>query len=133
MYYIKHAHLSTGMRPIKGPAGATRRSAARTFASASPRPDIVEVLRSRGLLDAVTSEDGLRKMALDKPLRAYCGFDPTADSLHLGNLLGVIVLAHFQRCGHTPGELHSHPKRSCNPYANLAFSCAFWQTKRTYA
>ena len=35
----------------------------------------------------------------------YCGFDPTADSLHLGNLLGIIVLAWFQRCGHTPVAL----------------------------
>lgn len=35
----------------------------------------------------------------------YCGFDPTADSLHLGNLLGVLVLAWFQRCGHIPVAL----------------------------
>ena len=30
----------------------------------------------------------------------YCGFDPTADSLHIGNLLGIIVLKWFQKCGH---------------------------------
>ncbi|KAK9025555.1 hypothetical protein V6N11_038419 [Hibiscus sabdariffa] len=34
------------------------------------------------------------------PLKVYCGFDPTAESLHLGNLLGLIVLSWFQRCGH---------------------------------
>lgn len=41
-------------------------------------------------------------MALSQPLKVYCGFDPTADSLHLGNLLGIIVLSWFQRCGHSP-------------------------------
>lgn len=35
----------------------------------------------------------------------YCGFDPTAESLHLGNLLGIIVLTWFRRCGHTPVAL----------------------------
>ena len=35
-------------------------------------------------------------------LTVYCGFDPTAESLHLGNLLGIIVLTWFQRCGHRP-------------------------------
>ena len=35
----------------------------------------------------------------------YCGFDPTAESLHLGNLLGIIVLTWFQRCGHRPVAL----------------------------
>jgi tyrosyl-tRNA synthetase len=71
---------------------------------------VVDVLRERGLLDAVTNEAGLRAAASlgtpsAAPLRAYCGFDPTAPSLHLGNLLGIIVLAWFQRCGHTPVAL----------------------------
>jgi tyrosyl-tRNA synthetase len=35
----------------------------------------------------------------------YCGFDPTAESLHLGNLLGIIVLSWFQRFGHVPVAL----------------------------
>ena len=49
-------------------------------------------------------EEELRK-ATESPLSVYCGFDPTADSLHLGNLLGIVVLAWFQRCGHTPVAL----------------------------
>jgi len=61
---------------------------------------VVDVLQSRGLLDAVTS-DALYERA-KKPLKVYCGFDPSSDSLHLGNLLAIIGLAHFQRCGHTP-------------------------------
>lgn len=39
---------------------------------------------------------------LQKPLKVYCGFDPTADSLHLGNLLGIVILTWFQRKGHHP-------------------------------
>lgn len=50
----------------------------------------------------VTSEAGLKKAAEERVLRVYCGFDPTADSLHLGNLLGIIVLEWFSRCGHAP-------------------------------
>ena len=63
---------------------------------------VVDVLRERGLLDACTNEAELRQAAADGSLTAYCGFDPTADSLHLGNMLGIVVLAWFQRCGHTP-------------------------------
>jgi len=68
---------------------------------------VVDVLRERGLLDGVTNEAGLRAACAPgaSRQRAYCGFDPTADSLHAGNLLGVVVLAWFQRCGHTPVAL----------------------------
>ena len=38
----------------------------------------------------------------EKPRKAYVGFDPTADSLHLGNLLGIVALEWMRRCGHTP-------------------------------
>jgi tyrosyl-tRNA synthetase len=62
--------------------------------------NVIDVLKARGLLDSITSED-LRAIA-DKPLKAYVGFDPTADSLHLGNLLGIVVLRWFQKFGHTP-------------------------------
>jgi hypothetical protein len=64
----------------------------------------VQVLRERGLVQEVTSEE-LEKLAAGTSLPVYCGFDPTADSLHLGNLLGIIVLSWFQRCGHTPVAL----------------------------
>jgi len=62
--------------------------------------NVIDLLRARGLLDAVTSED-LRDLC-QKPMKVYIGFDPTADSLHLGNLVGMIVLRWFQKCGHTP-------------------------------
>ncbi len=71
---------------------------------APPLRDVVEVLRSRGLLQDVTSPE-LGAASTQEQLLAYCGFDPTAESLHLGNLLGIIVLAWFQRCGHVPVAL----------------------------
>ena len=46
--------------------------------------------------------DGLEQLATQRSLSLYCGFDPTADSLHLGHLLGILVLKWFQRYGHRP-------------------------------
>lgn len=66
--------------------------------------NIIQVLRERGLVQEVTSDD-LEASAASTSLSVYCGFDPTADSLHLGNLLGIIVLSWFQKCGHTPVAL----------------------------
>ncbi len=63
-------------------------------------PDILSCLQERGLVDAVTSDD--LKSVLEKPIKVYTGFDPTADSLHLGNLVGIVMLRWFQKFGHTP-------------------------------
>lgn len=70
-------------------------------------PDFLSELRWRGLLQQVTHEDALAKHLTSDALtaggrRAYVGFDPTADSLTIGNLVGIIQLARFQKCGHTP-------------------------------
>jgi tyrosyl-tRNA synthetase len=62
--------------------------------------NLIETLTERGFIDAVTSED--LKERSNSPLKVYCGFDPTADSLHLGNMVGIMGLAWFQRFGHTP-------------------------------
>lgn len=62
--------------------------------------NIIDILRERGFIDAITSED-LRDLA-EKPFKVYCGFDPTSDSLHVGNLVPMIGLAWFQRLGHIP-------------------------------
>lgn len=59
-------------------------------------------LSNRGLLDACTNEKLLEE---GRSLRVYCGFDPTADSLHIGNLLGIVVLSWFQTYGHKPVAL----------------------------
>lgn len=63
-------------------------------------PNVIDVLKERGFIDAMTSEE-LRQLA-EKPLKVYCGFDPTSDSLHLGNMVAMMGLAWFQRFGHTP-------------------------------
>ncbi|XP_050141172.1 tyrosine--tRNA ligase, chloroplastic/mitochondrial-like [Malus sylvestris] len=70
--------------------------------SLSGRPNVVEILEERGLLESITSGH-LRQSCSDPNLphlKVYCGFDPTAESLHLGNLIGIVVLSWFQRCGH---------------------------------
>ena len=61
---------------------------------------VVDCLKERGLIEAITN-DALAELC-KKPLKAYVGFDPTADSLHLGNFVGIMVLAWLQRYGHTP-------------------------------
>jgi tyrosyl-tRNA synthetase len=62
--------------------------------------DVIECLQKRGFIDALTSEE--IRIVFKNPQKVYVGFDPTADSLHLGNLMGIIALAWFQKYGHTP-------------------------------
>src|SRR5579885_1694239 len=61
----------------------------------------LEELRWRGFLEATTSDD-LDTYLAEGRRTLYVGFDPTADSLHLGNLIPVMALAHAQRHGHKP-------------------------------
>ncbi|KAI5061600.1 hypothetical protein GOP47_0024105 [Adiantum capillus-veneris] len=69
--------------------------------------NVIDVLEERGLIESLTHEDIKAACArpFSTPVKVYCGFDPTAESLHLGNLLGLIVLSWFQRCGHVPFAL----------------------------
>lgn len=62
---------------------------------------ILAELNDRGLI-AQYSGDQLLENHLDQPRTLYCGFDPTADSLHLGNLVPLLVLTRFQQAGHKP-------------------------------
>ena len=62
---------------------------------------LIEQLRSRGLVAQVSGDEQLEGH-LDKPQAVYCGFDPTADSLHLGHLVPLLALKRFQQAGHTP-------------------------------
>ncbi|CAK9877033.1 unnamed protein product [Sphagnum jensenii] len=66
--------------------------------------NVVDILQERGLIESITDEE-LRSVCTKQRLKVYCGFDPTAESLHLGNLLAIIVLSWFQRCGHIPVAL----------------------------
>jgi tyrosyl-tRNA synthetase len=60
--------------------------------------NVVDVLRSRGLFEDMTSEELPR--FCEKPAVVYAGFDPTSESLQVGNFVTIMALAHFQRCGH---------------------------------
>ena len=61
--------------------------------------NVFDELTWRGLVAQTTDPDALRE-ALATPITVYCGFDPTAPSLHFGNLVQLIVLRHLQRAGH---------------------------------
>ena len=62
--------------------------------------DILDELQWRGLVAQTTDEAALREALDGGPITVYCGFDPTAPSLHMGNLVQLIVLRHLQRAGH---------------------------------
>jgi tyrosyl-tRNA synthetase len=63
---------------------------------------ILDELSWRGLIAQSTDLDALRKDLDAGPLTLYCGFDPTAPSLHAGNLVPLLMLTRFQRAGHRP-------------------------------
>ena len=61
-----------------------------------------DTLDERGLIENVTDEAAVRKLLANPPVTFYVGFDPTADSLHVGHLLPIMAMAHLQRAGHRP-------------------------------
>lgn len=64
--------------------------------------DILEDLETRGLVQQITDREGLKKHLEENQVTLYCGFDPTADSLHIGHLLPITMLKRFQKAGHKP-------------------------------
>ncbi|CAL4319399.1 Tyrosine--tRNA ligase [Buchnera aphidicola (Mindarus abietinus)] len=62
--------------------------------------NIVSELKNRGLIHNLTKETEFLTILLEKKIKVYCGFDPTADSLHLGHLLPLICMKRFQKNGH---------------------------------
>ncbi|TYA70038.1 tyrosine--tRNA ligase [Seonamhaeicola marinus] len=65
--------------------------------------NFVEELTWRGMIHTVMP--GAEDHLMEGMKSAYIGFDPTADSLHIGNLVPIMILAHYQRCGHKPVAL----------------------------
>ncbi len=63
--------------------------------------NFIEELEWRGLVKDCTDREGLEKQ-LEKPTTIYCGFDPTADSLHVGHLQQILLLRRYQQAGHQP-------------------------------
>jgi tyrosyl-tRNA synthetase len=64
--------------------------------------DIIDDLAFRGFIYQMTDEEALRKRLAEGPVTLYCGFDPTADSLHVGSLVPLMALRRFQEAGHVP-------------------------------
>jgi tyrosyl-tRNA synthetase len=68
----------------------------------TPTPHFLDDLTWRGLIAVSTDLGALRTALDDGPITLYCGFDPTAPSLHLGNLVQILTLRRFQDAGHRP-------------------------------
>ncbi|MFB4166755.1 tyrosine--tRNA ligase [Virgibacillus sp. JSM 102003] len=64
--------------------------------------DILKDLEQRNLIHQTTDTEGLTKHLEENQVTLYCGFDPTADSLHIGHLLPITMLKRFQKAGHRP-------------------------------
>ena len=77
-------------------------SLARTQQNDSSFPDVWEELNWRGLVHVSTNADELKSLLAGAPITYYCGFDPTAPSLHLGNLVQLLLMRRLQLAGHKP-------------------------------
>ena len=64
--------------------------------------NVLKDLQSRDLIAQTTDIEALDALLNEQKISLYCGFDPTADSLHIGHLLPVLALRRFQQAGHTP-------------------------------
>ncbi|MCP4292758.1 MAG: tyrosine--tRNA ligase [bacterium] len=64
--------------------------------------NFVDEMQWRGFFEQCTNEENLRKLLAEETVTAYIGFDPTADSLHVGSLLPIMGMVHFQKYGHRP-------------------------------
>ncbi len=98
--------------------------------------DILDELRWRGLLAQTTDDAELSKALADGPVTFYCGFDPTAPSLHMGNLVQLVVMRHLQRAGHRPiclvggsTGLIGDPKPSAERKLNSKQTVADWVSR----
>ena len=67
--------------------------------------NVYDTLRERGLIAQVTHEKEIRELLENEKVTFYIGFDPTADSLHIGHFLQMVVMRHMQLAGHRPIDL----------------------------
>ena len=63
---------------------------------------IYEELVARGLIAQVTDENEIRELVNNGKATFYIGFDPTADSLHVGHFIALMMMSHMQKAGHRP-------------------------------
>ncbi len=112
--------------PMAEPAGDEARA----------RVGVLDDLAWRGLIAQSTDLEALRAAAAGGPITLYCGFDPTAPSLHMGNLLQILTVRRFQLAGHRPlalvggaTGLIGDPKESGERSLNEAEVVAEWVTR----
>ncbi len=63
---------------------------------------VFETLKERGLIAQMTHEEKIKELLENEKVTFYIGFDPTADSLHIGHFLQMVVMSHMQKAGHRP-------------------------------
>ncbi len=98
-----HGRSPRSGRPVgKLVRGPGRAGATRTHVKDITVTDLLEELQWRGLIAQHTDIDALRAHLASGPVTYYCGFDPTAASLHHGHLVQLILMRHLQRAGHRP-------------------------------
>ncbi|MCG8447695.1 MAG: tyrosine--tRNA ligase, partial [Hyphomicrobiales bacterium] len=73
-----------------------------SHSSDSGAADFLSVLEERGFIQQCSDREGLQAALKEKPLTAYIGFDCTGPSLHVGHMLGIMMLRHLQKSGHKP-------------------------------
>jgi tyrosyl-tRNA synthetase len=85
------------------PARKTKTAPKKTAASVRAyKSDLLETLHARGFIHQCTDATGLDALAASERITGYIGFDLTAQSLHVGNLTGIMMLRWLQKCGHRP-------------------------------
>ena len=65
-------------------------------------PNVYDILKERGLIAQTTHEQEIRELLGKEKISFYIGFDPTADSLHVGHFLQMVVMRHMQQAGPRP-------------------------------
>jgi tyrosyl-tRNA synthetase len=68
----------------------------------SKHTNVFDVLKERGFIKQTTHEEEIRALLEKEKIRFYIGFDPTADSLHVGHFMQIIIMMYMQKFGHTP-------------------------------
>ena len=97
----------TARRPSGRAADSLERVSSPALTPSAPAIDptfenVWDELVWRGLVHVSTDQDALRALLAGPPITYYCGFDPTAPSLHLGNLVQLLVMRRLQLAGHKP-------------------------------
>lgn len=88
----------------------------------SEHTNVYDVLKERGFIEQTTDDEAIRELLGKEKIKFYIGFDPTADCLHVGHFMQVIIMMYMQKYGHTPvvllgggtGMVATHP---ANRYA----------------